>query len=208
MAEVDPYRSFIRKLPVTLLLGMLLWLGFRPALDVGVCKLSEILIRAFEYPRVTRLVPTEHRAEVRRSDFRTDSAIPTVPLTEVHFNTILLLALSFALPRPWSRRQLERLLMGWCVLILLQSLNLVFHVKVLYALGLGEWSLQNYSDLARNTFGYLRYFTDLPVKFSAPFLIWLGFNWDHLLRLLGRDTPEAAKRVHRTSAATPPRRQR
>jgi hypothetical protein len=146
----------------------------------------------------------DHRAEVRRADFRSDSTIPTVALTEIHFNTIVLLALYLALPRPFSRRQLERLFMGWCVLYLTQSLNLVFHVKFLFASALGEWSHQAYSDFARNLFGFLQYFTDLPGRFSFPFLIWLSFNWDLVMELLapgvvrGRattDTPRATKKA-------------
>ncbi len=105
-------------------------------------------------------------------------------MTEITFNTIVLLALYLALPKPFSRHQLERLFMGWCVLWLSQSLNLLFHVKTLYALGLGEWSQLHYTESARNFWGYLRYFTDLPGRFSFPFLIWLGFNWEPIMAML------------------------
>jgi hypothetical protein len=189
------YRRFLRRLPLALVVAMAVWLMLRPALDVAVPKLAEVLIRAFEYPRVTRLVPSEHWVEVRRSDFRTGSAIPKVPLTEIHFNTIVLLALHLATARPLSRTQLERLLMAWCLLYLTQSLNLVFHVKTIYALALGEWSGQNYSPVSRNLFASLQYFTDLPGRFAFPFLFWMGFNWDRVMELVGitdesSDNPE------------------
>lgn len=189
--SVKLYRSFLKRLPLTLLVAMGLWLLIRPVLDTAVTGFAQLLIRSFEYPRVTRLVAEDHKAEVRRSDFRTDSGIPAIPLTENHFNTIVLLALFLAMPRPFSRRQLERLFMGWCVLYLTQTLNLVFHVKCLYALSLGEWSALNYSDFARNFYGFWRYFTDLPGRFSFPFLIWLGFNWDHLQTLVLGGGPAA-----------------
>jgi len=175
---------FLRRLPFTLVAAIVIWLLLRPAIDWAVAGLAQTLVRSFEYPRVTRLVVQDHRAQMRRTDLRTDSKVPTVSMTEVTFNTIVLLALYLALPRPFSRRQLEALFMGWCVLILCQSLNLVFHVKTLYALGLGEWSQQHYSDLARNIYGFGRYFTDLPGRFSFPFLIWLGFNWDVIMKML------------------------
>jgi hypothetical protein len=146
---------------------------------------AQLLIRAYEYPKVTRLVVVDHRAEVRRADLRTDSVVPTVALTEIHFNTIVFLALCLALPRPWSRKQLERLVMGWSVLYLTQSLNLLFHVKFLYASAFGAWSLQNYSAVARNVFGFLQYATDLPGRFAFPFAIWLGFNWDQVMPIVG-----------------------
>jgi hypothetical protein len=199
--SVKLYRSFLKRLPLTLLVAMGLWLLIRPVLDTAVTGFAQLLIRSFEYPRVTRLVAEDHKAEVRRSDFRTDSGIPAIPLTENHFNTIVLLALFLAMPRPFSRRQLERLFMGWCVLYLTQTMNLFFHVKCLYALSLGEWSALNYSDFARNFYGFWRYFTDLPGRFSFPFLIWLGFNWDLVARLLGAGAGDDSQPKRRRVAA-------
>ena len=175
---------FLRRLPVTLIAAVFIWLLLRPAIDTVVAGLAQTLVRSFEYPRVTRLVVEDHRAQMRRSDLRTDSKVRSVSMTEVTFNTIVLLALYLALPRPFSRRQLERLFMGSCVLCLLQAVNLLFHVKTLYSMGLGEWSQVHYSDLARNIFGFGRYFTDLPGRFSFPFLIWLGFNWEAIMKML------------------------
>ncbi len=175
---------FLRRLPVTLFAAVVIWLVLRPAIDTMVAGLAQTLIRSFEHPRVTRLVVADHRAQMRRSDLRMDSKVPSVSMTEVTFNTIVLLALYLALPHPFSRKQLERLFMGWCVLCLSQSINLLFHVKTLYAMGLGEWSQHHYSDFARNIFGFGRYFTDLPGRFSFPFLIWLGFNWDVVMKML------------------------
>ncbi len=195
----DAYRAFLKRLPFTLVAAMVLWLlVLRPGLDVAVPRLAQILIRAFEYPRVTRLVTVGHQAEVRRSDFRSDSGAPAIPLAQIHFNTIILLTLHLASRRPFSRTQLERLLMGWSVLYLTQSLNLLFHVKCLYAFSMGEWSLHNYSNLARDVYGFLRYFTDLPGRFSFPFLLWLGFNWDQVAVLTGARVEGAT--------APPPRR--
>jgi len=184
---------FLRRLPVTLIAAVVIWLILRPAVDTMVAGLAQTLIRAFEHPRVTRLVVEDHRTQMRRTDLRSDSKVPSVSMTEVTFNTIVLLALYLALPHPFSRRQLERLFMGWCVLYFSQSINLLFHVKALYAMGLGEWSQHHYSDFARNVFGFGRYFTDLPGRFSFPFLIWLGFNWEVVMKMLGIQQQEAEK---------------
>ncbi len=177
-------RTFFRRLPLGLAVAMVVWLLVRPAVDSAIAGLGEILIRAFEYPRVTRLVVTDHRVEVRRSDFRADSNIPTISMTENNYNTIVLLALYLAVAKPFSRRQLERLFMGWSILYLTQAVSLILHVKCLYAMGLGEWSQHAYSDFARNFYGFWRYFTDLPGRFSFPYLIWIGFNWDHVVQLI------------------------
>jgi len=185
---------FLRRLPVTLVAAVVIWLLLRPAIDTVEAGFAQTLIRSFEYPRVTRLVVEDHRTQMRRTDLRTDSKVPTVSMTEVTFNTIVLLALYLALPRPFSRRQLERLFMGWCVLCLSQSINLLFHVKTMYAMGLGEWSQHHYSDVARNVFGFGRYFTDLPGRFSFPFLIWLGFNWEVVMKMLRLSEENDGKR--------------
>jgi hypothetical protein len=186
-----PHLAFVRRLPWTLALAMALWFLLRPALDWTVTAGAELLIRSHEPRKVTRLVVSGHRAEIHRADYRSGSAIPTVALTGVHFNLIVLLALYFALPRPWSRVSLERLFMCVCVLYVAQVANLFFHVKTTYAFGMGEWSQQHYSDVARNIYGFGRYFTDLPGRFAFPFLIWLGFNWEAVMTMLvpgsGRD---------------------
>ena len=188
-------KRFLLWLPLTLLVAMVIWGLGRPALDRAVSAFGQLLIRSFEHPRVTRLVVREDRAEMRRSDLRAGSSVPTVNLTRIHWNTIVLLALYLALPRPFSRRQLERLVMGWSILYLTQAFNLVFHVKFFYATGfgelnasgVGEWSAQHYSDLARDVYGFLRHFMDLAGRFSFPFLIWLGFNWDQVVMLPNED---------------------
>jgi len=192
MSRDEMQTSFLKRLPLTLILAMLLWALIRPVTDHAVAGLAEILIRSFEYPKVTRLEVDQHHANVVRSDFRSDSVIPSIPLTEIHFNFIVLLALYFALPRPWSRAHLEKLFMGVCILYLSQAINLLLHIKCLYAFSLGDWSIQNYSDFARNFYGFWRYFTDLPGRFSFPFVIWLGFNWDEVIRLLAIRPEEPA----------------
>ncbi len=119
MATHEPHLVFLKRLPVALAIALALWwIGLRPLQDRAVPFLAQALVRAFEVPKVTRLVPDDHRVQVRRSDFRSDSKIPTIALTEIHFNTIVLLALYLALPRPPHPPQLERLVMGWTVLVL------------------------------------------------------------------------------------------
>lgn len=199
----NPTRVFLVRLPFTLIAAIVIWLLIRPALDSLITGLAQALIRPFEHPRVTRFVIEDHRVQIRRSDLRVDSKVPSVSLTEIGFNTIVLLALYLALPKPLSRRQLERLLAGWCVLMICQSVNLLFHVKTLYATGLGEWSQHYYSDVARNFYAYGRHFTDLPGRFSFPFLIWLGFNWDAVMKILRVSDGGEKKRKHTQAKVNP-----
>jgi len=201
-ADPTDHRLFVRRMAVAAVVALVVWALLRPALDGAVTSFAQLLIRAYEHPKVTRLVVVDHRAEVRRADLRSDSALPTVALTEIHFNTIVFLALCLALPRPWSRKQLERLVMGWSLLYLSQSLNLLFHVKFLYASAFGAWSLQHYSTVARNVFGFLQYATDLPGRFAFPFAIWIGFNWDQVMPIVGlssgkKDADGRDKKPHR-----------
>jgi hypothetical protein len=162
------------------LVAIVIWAGIRPALDAGVTGFARFLIRSFEIPHVTQLVAEGHRAVLSRADLKSSSGIPAIPLTEIHFNTIILLALFLALERPWSRRQLERLFMAWTTLFALQTLNLVFHVEFFYATSLGPWSTQHYGPFLRNAYAFLQYFFDLPIRLGAPFILWVAFNWEIL----------------------------
>ena len=159
---------------------MLVWAVIRPALDAGVAGFAQFLIRSFEIPHVTQLIAEDHHATLRRADLTSDSTLPAIPLTEIHFNTIILLALFLAMERPWSRKQLERLFMAWTTLFALQTLNLVFHVELFYATSLGPWSTEHYGPFLRNTYAFLQYFFDLPVRLGAPFVLWVAFNWEIL----------------------------
>ena len=176
-------RDFFRRLPVATILAVVAWIVLRGVLDSTTCAMAQVITRAYEHPRVTRLVVADHRAELRRADFRADSAIPTVALSEIHFNTAVLLALFLSLRRPLSKVRLKRLVVGWSILFLVQVFNLIIHLKFTYASALGPWSLQHYSDLSRNLYGFLQMFTDLPVRFALPFVIWIGFNWDEIMEM-------------------------
>jgi hypothetical protein len=170
------------------------WLVLRPLLDSAVSSAAQLLVRAYEQPRATRLVVVDHRAELRRTDLRAGSAVPTVALTEIHVNTAILLALFLSLRRPFSRTGLERLVMAWSILFLTQAANLAVHVKFLSATALGPWSLVRYSDLSREIFGYLQVMTDLPVRFAAPFALWIGFNWHDVAAMIGGEAVESLER--------------
>ena len=56
--------------------------------------------------------------------------------------------------------------------------------------------LQTYSPFSQNFYGFWRYFTDLPGRFSFPFVFWLGFFWKETLGMLGTNptAPAADKR--------------
>ena len=197
MRNADPRRIFLRRIVPAAMLAALVWIGLRPALDAGICGFAQFLVRSFEVPRVTRIIAEGHHARLERADLRSGSHLPLLPLTEIHFNTIILLALFLALPRPFSRRQLERLLMAWTTLFALQALNLVSHVEFLYATSLGPWSTQHYGSLARNVYAFLQYFFDLPVRLGAPFVLWVAFNWELLSAIPG----DTASRRGRPSPA-------
>jgi hypothetical protein len=195
------------RLPATLFLAMVAWVVFRPVLDLAVAALAEGLIRAYETPRVTRLVVDRHWAGVHRADSPPGSVLPALPLTGVHFNTVVLLALALALPRPWSRRQVERLVMAWGVLLLTQVVNLAFEVTSLYATRCGAFSLAHYSRLERDLHGFLQVFTDLPLRFAAPFALWFAFNAEVVSSMIsGREESGGGTGPARGSRPQRPRR--
>jgi hypothetical protein len=54
---------------------------------------------------------------------------------------------------------------------------------------MGPWSRANYSDVARNVYGTLRYFFDIPVTFALPLLLWIGSFPQKVFALVGLPAP-------------------
>lgn len=198
----DELSRLLRRLPLAVVAAMAVWLLVRPLYDPLVCAAAQAVARFYEYPRVAQIDAVDGDAVIGRSDLRSDSARLTVPLTQVTFNLIPFLALALATPRALARGGWQRLGVGVLVLAAVHAVGLVLHLKFFYAFSLGEWSRTNYSNLAREIYGGLRYFFDIPVTFAAPLVLWVWLFSERVFAVLGlAATAEAPTR----SAAAPPR---
>jgi hypothetical protein len=164
----------LRRLPLALAGAVVVWFVFKPVYNDILCYAAQAAARACEpLPHAALIVRDGDGVLLGRTDFRSDSGYLRIPLAQVDFNLVPFLALTFALPGALRRRGWQRALAALGVLAASHVLALVLQLKYLYAFQLGVWSTANYSGLARNVYGVLRYGFDLPVAFALPLLLWL-----------------------------------
>ncbi len=188
---------FLRRVPVAVVVAAAIWFAVRPVYNPVVCRLGQAMARFFEYPRVAKVVLDGKDAVIGRTDLRADSAWLKVSLTQIHFNIIPFLALFLAMPKPLRGGGSKALLTALALLLTSHVIALFLNVKVYYSFNLGAWSRINYSDFARNVYGGLRYFFDIPVTFALPLLLWVGFFPERVFRLLGFDEDAARSQGRR-----------
>jgi len=178
-------RRFLRRLPLALVGAVAIWAVARPVYDPALCACAQAIARFGEVPAASMIVLRDGDALLGRSDMRTNSDWLKIPMTQIHFNLVPFLALVLALPRPFSRGGWRRLLAALGLLALSHALGLVWEMKALEALSMGAWSRATYSGLARNVYGTLRYFFNIPVTFAFPLVLWVGAYSERIFALVG-----------------------
>lgn len=159
------------------LVGLALWVMLTPLYDRAVAAGAEKVIRAFEKPAVTQL----RRADdgyitVDRTDFDRRSKRPAVPLRDLTFNVILLVALFAASKRTFSDRNIGGFLVAAGLLALTHVFGMVAEVMSIYVAKLGMWSKVHYSDLERNVWGVANHFYRLVLMYAIAFALWWAFR--------------------------------
>ncbi len=182
-------RVFLKRLPLALVAAVAIWMVARPAYNPALCAAAQALARFGEFPPASLIVQQGNDALLGRSDMRATSEWLKFPLTQIHFNLVPFLALTFALPGWLVGRGWRRLLAALCVLAASHVLGLVWQIKALEALSMGPWSRATYSSLARNVYGTLRYFFDIPVTFALPLVLWVGAYPERVFKLVGFSLP-------------------
>jgi hypothetical protein len=183
---------FLRRLPVAVVIAAALWVALKRPYNVALCWAAEAVARQTEFPRAALIQPDKDHAILGRTDLRSDSGRLRISLTQIHFNFLPLLALVLALPGALARGGWKQLAYALPLLVLSHLLALIIQLKCFYAFSLGDWSTANYSNLARNVYGGLRYFFDLPVTFCLPLLLWVGAFPDRVEELVGLGAAEGA----------------
>jgi len=162
---------------------ILIWVLITPAYNVFLVRAGENLLHLLESPDVTDLIRRDaHTAIVLRRDFSPESnQVSGFRVTDLHFPLILMGTLFLAVPGvPWRQRLAH---LGWALLIsvFFHLLLVVLWVKFAYATQLGDWSLANYSPVAREAWGMAKHLADLPIKLALPLALWAYFYLGLLL---------------------------
>jgi hypothetical protein len=182
-------RVFLKRLPLALAAAIAIWFAVRPVYNPALCASAQWLARFGEFPAASLVVQQGNDALLGRSDMRATSEWLKFPLTQIDFNLVPFLALVFALPGWLAGRGWRRLLAALGVLAASHVLGLVWQIKALEALSMGPWSRATYSGLARNAYGTLRYFFDIPVTFALPLVLWVGAYPEKVFKLVGFSPP-------------------
>ena len=157
--------------------GLAIWMFASPLYDRGISRVTETIIRAFERPPVTHLRPAEDEyVTVDRTDFDPRSKRPSIPVRDLTFNFILLVALFAASKRPFSDRNIGGFLIAAGLLAITHVLATITEVEALYALKLGLWSNVRYSAFERNFWGVANHFYRLVLMYAIAFSLWWIFR--------------------------------
>ena len=171
--------------------AVVVWAAVRPVYNPALCACAQLISRFGEYPAASMVVLRDGDALLGRSDMRANSDWLKIPMTQIHFNLVPFLALVLALPKPLGGGQWRRLLAALGLLALSHALGLVWEMKALEALSMGAWSRANYSAIARNVYGTLRYFFNIPVTFALPLVLWVGAYSERVFALVGLPAGES-----------------
>jgi hypothetical protein len=183
--SVPELRVFLRRLPLAVVAAVIVWALTRQVYAPALCTAAQGLGRLFEVPPASVVIFQDGNALLGRNDMRPDSGWLKFPLTQIHFNLVPFLALVLALPHPFVWGGWKRLLIALVILAAAHTLTLLWQLKCLEAFSMGPWSSAAYSNLARNVFGALRYFFDIPVTFALPLLLWVGAYPRQVFAILG-----------------------
>lgn len=157
--------------------GVAIWFLLSPVYDRVIAAGAEAVIRATERPKVTSLRPqADNYVTVDRRDFDPRSKRPGIPIRDLTFNFVLLLALFAAVPRPLSDRNFGGFLSASAILAVTHVLATVVEVMTLYSGKLGPWSRAHYGDFARNAWGVANHSYRVVLMYAIAFALWWVFR--------------------------------
>jgi len=160
-------------------LGLAVWLLLSPLYDRFLARATELAIRTFERPAVTRLnVADDGYVTVDRTDFDPRSKRPAIPLRDLTFNFLLLTALFAISRRPFSDRNMLGFLIASVILMVTHVFGAAAEVMSIYVAKLGLWSTVHYGAFARNFWSVANHFYRLVLMYALAFSLWWIFRSD------------------------------
>lgn len=170
MPRID-WRTALKGL-AAFVVAVAIWAGVSPLYDRVVAAGAELTLRTFESPKVTRLTANGTDVKVDRSDFDPRSPRPGLPVIDLTFNWVLLVALFAINARPFSDRNIFRFVLASLILYVTHVLALATEVMSIYVLRLGPWSRAKYGAFARNFWGTLNHSYRFVLMFAIVFGLW------------------------------------
>lgn len=157
--------------------GLALWLMLSPLYDRVIAAGAERVMRVFETPKVTRLVPMpDGSIRVDRADFDPRSPRPGIRVSDLTFNFALLTALFAVSRRTFSDRNIGGFFTAAAILALTHIVAAIARVMSIYVAKLGAWSRVTYSDFDRNLWGVADHGYRLVFMYAFAFGLWFLFR--------------------------------
>ncbi len=159
------------------LAGLAIWGGLTVPYTRLLASLTEVAVRSFERPAVTRIIPDGSLLLVDRTDVRrTARGRFAVESTDITFNLIVLMTLFAASRRAFSDRNVFGFAGAAALLVLVHVAAVISFVKAYYALSLGAWSAAHYGVVARSFWGAAPYFYSVAGVYGFAFALWWLFR--------------------------------
>lgn len=178
------FNRFARNVVLAAVPVVAIWLTVTPFYNRFLATSATSLLNIIESPNQTRLVPhDQHHAVVVRADVSTPKGfLSSVRTTDLHFNWILMGVLLLATPSLTLGTRVRDLGIGTLALALFHVVLAFLWVQFVLATQLGSWSVEHYSEFARNGWGLAKHLADMPFKFGLPLAIWAALHLRELPR--------------------------
>ena len=196
MPRID-WRTALKGL-AAFVVAVAIWAGVSPLYDRAVAAGAELTLRTLESPKVTRLTANGTDVKVDRSDFDPRSPRPGLPVIDLTFNWVLLVALFAINARPFSDRNIFRFVLASLILYVTHVLALATEVMSIYVLRLGPWSRAKYGELARNFWGTLNHSYRFVLMFAIVFGLWWALRPGEPAAAPTKSTRKASRRRARS----------
>lgn len=150
-------------------LGIALWWNATPAYNRVLAVVAQPLLHIDSRFTGAVLEPLERMIRVTSS---TTLPVGNIPAGDLTYNVILLFGLFATNDRPWRLANLRPLLLAFAILFVAHVLGLLISIESTYALRIGPWSTEHYSDFAQNVWLVLELFYRVVGMFGVAFGCW------------------------------------
>jgi hypothetical protein len=158
------------------LAGLIVYTFLSGAYGAMVAKLTEAAIHIGERPDVTRLVPEGDYVSIDRRDFDPRSKRPSVPVSDLTFNFLILTALFAADARTFSDRNIAGFAIACVAIIPFHAFALLTEVMTIYTAKLGPWSMNHYGPTSRMFWSVANHAYRLVLMYAIAFGLWWGLR--------------------------------
>jgi len=162
------------------------WAGLGPLYDRVIIAVTSAVLGVTEHPPMSDLRPDGNDVILNRLDFPKSMGMrPSISLSPLTYNIILLVGLFAMAPRPFSDRNVLHFFLAALALMVVHVLALICQIESIYAVNIVGWSEKHYGPIARNVWSGAAHFYDLFGIPAVAFALWFLFS-DYALPIVAQ----------------------